>query len=399
MLDHVLTLNAGSSSVKFAFFAVAPQGSPQGPLLVASGQAEGLGAEPRFHARTVDGESWETALPTGDHADAMRAIVDWLDGSCAGSRVLAVGHRVVHGGNTYAAPVVVDDEVLSALESLEPLAPLHQPHNVAGIRAARAAFTGVPQIACFDTAFHRGHDFVNDAYALPRSFYERGLRRFGFHGLSYEFVARRLRTLDPVRAEQRVIIAHLGNGASLCALRNGRSIATTMGFSALEGLPMGTRCGRIDPGLLLYLLKNDKMSVESLTRLLYRESGLLGLSGLSQDMRTLEASDAVQSREAIDYFVHHVRTEIAALTAALQGLDALVFTGGIGEHSAYVRASVVDGLAWLGLRLEADANDQNALSISSSQSRIPVYVIQTDEESMIACHTINAAGLVRMAAA
>ncbi len=395
MSEHLLTLNAGSSSVKFALFAI----EPEGPHLVASGQAEGLGAEPRFRARVVGGVASDAMLASSDHQGAIAAIVAWLGKAFPHAVVAAVGHRVVHGGVSFAAPISVDDAILDALAALVPLAPLHQPHNLNGIKAARAAFPGVRQIACFDTAFHRGHDFLNDVYALPRELYDRGLRRFGFHGLSYEFVARRLREVDPLNAGRRIVIAHLGNGASLCALKDGRSVASTMGFSALEGLPMGTRCGRIDPGLLLYLLEHDKLSVEDLSTLLYRNSGLLGLSGLSQDMRTLEAADSVRAREAIDYFVYHIRMEIAALAAALQGLDSLVFTGGIGEHSARVRASVVTGLEWLGLTLDEEANKKNSLLVSSSASRAPVYVIATDEESMIARHTIDAAGLARAAAA
>jgi acetate kinase len=395
MANHLITLNAGSSSVKFGLFAI----ESTGPRLVASGQAEGLGADPKFHARIDGGASHEMTLADGDHAGALRAIVSWLDETFAQAKIVAVGHRVVHGGVTYAQPAVIDDAVLAALEKLIPLAPLHQPHNLAGIKAARAAFPQAPQIACFDTAFHRGHDFLNDVYALPRVYYDKGVRRFGFHGLSYEFIARRFRRLEPSRADGRIVVAHLGNGASLCGMIGGRSVASTMGFSALEGLPMGTRCGRIDPGLLLYLLEQEKMSVAELTRLLYRESGLLGLSGLSQDMRTLEASTSPQAREAIDYFVHHIRMEIAGLVAALRGLDTLIFTGGIGEHSARVRASVVKGLSWLGMDLDGEANARNALVISGPASRVPVYVVATDEEAMIARHTIDAAGLTRAKAA
>lgn len=395
MTQHLITLNAGSSSIKFGLFAV----ESNIPQLVASGQAEGLGAEPLFHARVAGGPSNKISLSEGDHNGALRAIVSWLGETFAQAEIAAVGHRVVHGGVTYAQPAVVDEDVLASLEKLIPLAPLHQPHNLAGIRAARAAFPGVPQVACFDTAFHRGHDFLNDVYALPRSYYEAGLRRFGFHGLSYEFIARRFRKIEPSRADGRIVVAHLGNGASLCGMTGGRSVASTMGFSALEGLPMGTRCGRIDPGLLLYLLEKEKMSVEDLTNLLYRNSGLLGLSGLSQDMRTLEASGAPQAREAIDYFVHQIRIEIAGLVAALRGIDTLIFTGGIGEHSANVRASVVTGLTWLGMDLDQEANARNSRIISTPASRVPVYVIATDEEAMIARHTVDAAGLVRAKAA
>jgi len=256
----------------------------------------------------------------------------------------------------------------------------------------------VPQVACFDTAFHRGHAFVNDAYALPRDYYRRGLRRFGFHGLSYEFIAHRLREIDPTAACGRVVVAHLGNGASLCAMQDGRSVATTMGFSALEGLPMGTRCGAIDPGLLLYLLEHEKMSVAALTRLLYSESGLLGLSELSQDMRALETSDSPQAKEAIAYFAHRVKMEIAALAATMNGLDALIFTGGIGEHSARLRAAALDGLGWLGASLDDEANARGETRISDQNSHVPVYVSPTDEEAMIARHAMETTGLARVAA-
>lgn len=395
MGSHLITLNSGSSSVKFGLFSV----ESDGQRLVASGQAEGLGAEPLFHACVVGGVLHDATLDAADHAGALKAIVSWLAETFPQAEIAAVGHRVVHGGVTYSQPVVVDDAVLAELERLIPLAPLHQPHNLEGIKTAREAFPGIPQVACFDTAFHRGHDFLNDVYALPRRFYEDGLRRFGFHGLSYEFIARRFRLIDPSRADSRIVVAHLGNGSSLCGMIAGRSVASTMGFSALEGLPMGTRSGRVDPGLLLYLLEQKKMSVMELTRLLYRESGLLGLSGLSQDMRTLEVSEAPEAREAIDYFVHHIRMEIAALVAALRGVDSLIFTGGIGEHSAMVRADVVTGLAWLGMDLDGEANARNATVISTPASRVPVYVISTDEEAMIARHTIDTAGLIRAKAA
>ena len=389
MDDHVVTLNAGSSSVKFALFAI----GSDWPRLLADGEVEGLGATPLFSARGGGGAAQEAPLKGADHNAAIAAILDWIARAFPDASIAAIGHRVVHGGLRFAAPVIVDDEVLSQLRDLIPLAPLHQPHNLAGLMAARAAFPGVPQIACFDTAFHRGHDFVNEAYALPRAYYDRGLRRFGFHGLSYEYVARRLRAIDPARAEGRAIIAHLGNGASLCALQGGRSIATTMGFTALDGLPMGTRCGQIDPGALLYLLQNDSMSAERLAQMLYHESGLLGLSGLSQDMRVLEASDSPGAREAIDYFVHRIRMGIGALTAALGGVDALVFTAGIGEHSARVRAGVVAGLDWLGFALNREANARHDRIISSATSRSPVYVIPTDEEAMIAYHASRTVGL------
>ncbi len=394
MADRVVTLNAGSSSVKFALFAA----DADWPRLIVSGAVEGLAAKPRFRAAIVDGGASDSRLADKlTHKQAIAAIFEWLEEAYPVVAVSAIGHRVVHGGLRFAAPVIVDAEVLAELRQLTPLAPLHQPHNLAGIEGAKEAFPHVPQVACFDTAFHRGHAFVDDAYALPYSYYERGLRRFGFHGLSYEYISRRLRMIDPIQAEGGVIVAHLGNGASLCAMKGGRSIATSMGFSALEGLPMGTRCGQIDPGLLLYLLQSEGMAPEELSHLLYERSGLLGLSGVSHDMRTLEASQEPRAQAAIAYFVHRIKVEIAALAAALGGLDALVFTAGIGENSPRVRAGVVEGLGWLGLALDAAANARNDLLISAPQSRIPVFVTPTDEEAMIARHTIETTGLTAAA--
>ncbi|HYA79890.1 MAG TPA: acetate kinase, partial [Methylocystis sp.] len=287
MSDHVLTLNAGSSSVKFALYAV-EVGWPQ---RVAHGQVEGIGAGARFAAE-ARGEPHEQPVAAADHWAAVHVVLGWIEATFPEIVVAALGHRVVHGGLNYAAPAIIDHNMLEELKALAPLAPLHQPHSIEGIEAARAAFPSTPQVACFDTSFHRGHQFVNDAYALPRDYYERGLRRFGFHGLSYEFIAHRMREIDPVLACGRVIIAHLGAGASLCAMKDGRSVASSMGFSALEGLAMATRCGEVDPGLLLYLLDHEKLPVEELAHLLYERSGLKGLSGISGDMRVLESSDA-----------------------------------------------------------------------------------------------------------
>ncbi|MBM3563098.1 MAG: acetate/propionate family kinase [Alphaproteobacteria bacterium] len=390
MADRVVTLNAGSSSVKFALFAA----DADWPRLIVTGAIEGLGAKPRFRVDVVDGEAHDAPLGRKlTHRRAIAAIFEWIEDAYPAAAISAIGHRVVHGGLRFSAPVIVDAETLTALREFIPLAPLHQPHNLAGIEGACEAFPHVPQVACFDTAFHRGHAFVDDAYALPYSYYERGLRRFGFHGLSYEYIARRLRAIDPIHAEGGVIVAHLGNGASLCAMKGGRSIATTMGFSALEGLPMGTRCGEIDPGLLLYLLESEGMTPDELSHLLYERSGLLGLSGLSHDMRALEASEEPRAQAAIAYFIHRTKMEIAALTAVIGGLDALVFTAGIGERSPRVRAGVVEGLAWLGLALDATANARNNPIVSASRSRVPVFVTPTDEEAMIARHTIETAGL------
>ncbi len=390
MNGHVVTLNAGSSSVKFALF-VAATGWPR---LVAHGEIEALGEAPRFKAEIVGDAGRDEAIEAPDHEAAIRLILRWIETAFPDIAIEAIGHRIVHGGVYYAAPAIVDQKMLAELRMLEPLAPLHQPHNLAGVDAARAAFPHAPQVACFDTAFHRGHPFVNDAYALPRDYYERGIRRFGFHGLSYEYIARRMREIEPVIACGRVIVAHLGAGASLCAMKDGRSVASTMGFSALEGLPMGTRCGAIDPGLLLFLLDHDGMSTADLSHLLYERSGLKGLSGLSHDMRALEASDTPQAQEAIAYFVNRIRMEIGALAAALSGVDALVFTAGIGEHSARIRAGVLAGMQWLGLQLNVEANWRGATQISVPSSK-PVFVLPTNEEMMIAHHTIEVAGVAR----
>lgn len=390
LLRHqILTFNAGSSSIKFALFAPAAEGVD----LLASGQVDGLGSTTRFHAKVGDSIQISHELSAGNHIEAMQSIVVWLREAFPKTTIVGIGHRIVHGGTHYCEPVPIDAALLKNLESFIPLAPLHQPHNIAGVQAAQKAFPNVCQVACFDTAFHRGHDFVNEAYALPRKYYDQGLRRFGFHGLSYEYIVRRLQTVNPLHANGRVIVAHLGNGVSLCAMKDGRSIASTMGFSALEGLPMGTRCGAIDPGLLLYLLEHEQLSVRELSGLLYRQSGLLGLSGLSNDMRILEASENPEAKQAIDYFVHSVCLNIASMAATIGGIDLIVFTGGIGENSASIRAAVIKQLSWLGISLSIDANNRHAEQISDKSSSITVYRLSTDEEMMIALHTMAIASL------
>lgn len=390
LLRHqILTFNAGSSSIKFALFAPAAEGVD----LLASGQVDGLGSTTRFHAKVGDSIQISHELSAGNHIEAMQSIVVWLREAFPKTTIVGIGHRIVHGGTHYCEPVPIDAALLKNLESFIPLAPLHQPHNIAGVQAAQKAFPNVCQVACFDTAFHRGHDFVNEAYALPRKYYDQGLRRFGFHGLSYEYIVRRLQTVNPLHANGRVIVAHLGNGVSLCAMKDGRSIASTMGFSALEGLPMGTRCGAIDPGLLLYLLEHEQLSVRELSGLLYRQSGLLGLSGLSNDMRILEASENPEAKQAIDYFVHSVCLNIASMAATIGGIDLIVFTGGIGENSASIRAAVIKQLSWLGISLSIDANNRHAEQISDETSTITVYRLSTDEEMMIALHTMTIASL------
>jgi acetate kinase len=396
LANLVLTLNAGSSSLKFAAFAVANGGALNA---LASGQIEGLGATPKGSVKSASGEQDELEIDPShgrvDHYAAMGAILSWLRRGDYDRSVAAVGHRVVHGGPDFVQPMAIDADALAKLKRLIPLAPLHQPHNIAGIEAAMQAFPGTPQVACFDTAFHRSHPFVSDTFALPRSYYDEGVRRYGFHGLSYEYIMRKLRSIAPQVAREDVVIAHLGNGASMCAVHDGRSIASTMGFTALDGLPMGTRCGQLDPGVLLYLMTEKKMSADAISDLLYKNSGLKGMSGISQDMRELEASDSPAAREAIAYFVARIRRELGGLAATVEGIEAIVFTGGIGEHSWRVREAVLKGMEWMGADLDGEANRASAQIISSRSSRTIVFVLPTDEERMIAEHTVATAGVVQ----
>ncbi len=375
MTRAVLTLNAGSSSVKFALFG-------EGDRHLASGMADRIG--PQGTLRLLGAERQVLPSVAGDlttHEGAIRAAIDSFRAAHPGLDLQAVGHRVVHGGAHHAGPVLVTGAVLDALQALAAYAPLHQPHNLAGIAAAMAAFADVPQVACFDTAFHRGQPWVNDTYALPRAYYDDGVRRYGFHGLSYQYVAG---VLPPEVAQGRVVVAHLGNGASMCALFEGRSVASTMGFSALDGLAMGTRCGQIDPGVLLYLMDKKGMTPAEISDLLYRQSGLLGLSGLSNDMRTLEASDALEAQEAIAYFAARCQREIGSLAAALGGLDALVFTGGIGENASRVRADICAGMGWAGIVADPARNAEPEGVISPDGAKVTVLVIPTNEELVIA---------------
>ncbi|MEQ8400452.1 MAG: acetate/propionate family kinase [Roseitalea porphyridii] len=374
----ILTLNAGSSSIKFAVFAPGEE-----PALRASGQVENL--SPTQQTRLIveaDGERQRADIDANDHAGALAAILDHADRLFGDATVAGVGHRVVHGGTDFTVPTLLQPDTIAALRALEPLAPLHQPHNLACVEAAAAAFPDALQIACFDTAFHRTHPFVNDTFALPRQWFDRGVRRYGFHGLSYEFITSEIARTEPELATGRVVIAHLGNGASMCAVRDGRSVGSTMGFTALDGLPMGTRCGQIDPGVLLYMMQHEGMSADAIADLLYRESGLKGLSGLTHDMRTLEASDDPRAAEAIDYFVFRIRRELGGMSAVLGGLDALVFTGGIGENSARVRREVCEGMEWLGIAIDDDMNAGNARDIGTD--RVRVMVIPTNEELVMA---------------
>ena len=392
MAEQILTLNAGSSSIKFALFAIDDDPSAETHLEeLARGQIEGLGATPHLRAKDSGGEELAhrdyTAAEMADHEAALGAILDLLDSEFPDAKVTAVGHRVVHGGMDFAEPMVAGPDVMQALEKLVPLAPLHQPHNLSGIRAAHACFPAATQVACFDTAFHRRHPWVNDTFALPRDLYDDGIRRYGFHGLSYEYVAEEMSKRAPEQAAGRMVVAHLGNGASLCAIREGRSVGSTMGFTALDGLPMGTRCGQLDPGVVLYLMSEKGMGYDEISDLLYAQSGLKGLSGISNDMRELEASGAAETEQTIEYFVNRIRREIGALATTVGGLDALVFCGGIGEHSIRIRDEVAAGFDWLGLKLDPDRNGEAAPVISADDSAIKVFIVPTDEEVMIARHT------------
>lgn len=386
--ELVLVINAGSSSLKFRLFEAAGAGEP---TVLLSGRIEGIGVRPRFTAEDESGAALAriTAEVGLGHHGAMRLLIDWLDERLGERGIAIVGHRVVHGGAQHAAPVLVDDRVMRELRTMVPLAPLHQPHNLDAIDAVAAAYPGVPQVACFDTAFHRGHPWVADTYALPRHFFDEGLRRYGFHGLSYEYIAKELARIAPAVAKGRVVAAHLGNGASCCAMLAGRSIDSTMGFTALDGLPMGTRSGQIDPGVLLHLIDARGLDSAAIATLLYHDSGLKGLSGISSDMRDLEASDRPEAAEAIAYFAYRARREIGALAAALEGLDGLVFTAGIGEHGHAVRARICRGLGWLGVELDEAANARNAPVVSTASSAVEVRVVPTDEERMIALHALR----------
>ena len=371
----ILTLNAGSSSIKFAVYEAGDE-----PRALASGQIDRLGPEARLILST-DGAPESRDVAASDHAAGVAAILEAIRPVLHGREVTGVGHRVVHGGTEFDAPAELTEAVRARLAELIPLAPLHQPHNLAGVDAALAAFPQARQVGCFDTAFHRGHPFVNDTFALPRRLYEEGVRRYGFHGLSYEYISGRLARDYPELHAGRVVVAHLGNGASMCALSGGRSVGSTMGFSALDGLPMGTRCGQVDPGVLLYLMDRG-MGADEISHMLYKESGLKGMSGVSHDMRTLLASDAPEAAEAIDYYVFRIRRELGAMAAVLGGLDGVVFTGGVGEHAAPIRARVLDGMGWLGLAADAEANTADAREIGAAA--VPVLVIPTDEERVIA---------------
>jgi len=380
----IFVINAGSSSIKFAIYATGEERSVEA---VFDGEISSIGASPQLKVKSASGETLEKRpASAADHKEAIAEIFAWVSGRLGAEVTFdGVGHRVVHGGERYSAPVLIDAQALDALNDLIPYAPLHQPHNVAGIRAVCTTAPGLRQVACFDTAFHQSQSALAYTFALPREFAAKGLRRYGFHGLSYEYVASRLEQLG--EAQGKIIVAHLGNGASLCAIENGVSVASTMGFSTLDGLIMGTRPGNLDPGVVLHLLREEGMTTEEVSTLLYNRSGLLGLSGISSDMRILLESDDPAARQAVDLFVYRIAREVGSLAAAMGGLDRIVFTGGIGENAPEIRKRVSLLAAWLGFDLDPEANLRNASCISKPRSAKSLWVIPTDENLMIARHT------------
>lgn len=388
----VAVINAGSSSIKFSMFAVV-DGALQ---LQTRCLLEGLNTSPKFLAKDAAGvelarQGWGDGVVLG-HAGGLQHLLGFVQQQFPQMNLLGLGHRVVHGGQHFIAPIRLDNAVVQALKTLAPLAPLHQPHNLAPIEMALASAPDLPQVACFDTAFHRRNPEVAQMFALPYELHEAGVRRYGFHGLSYEYIASVLPSLAPQAAAGKAVVLHLGNGASACAMEAGRGVASTMGFTALDGLPMGTRCGSVDAGVLLYLMDQRGMNARAIEKMLYEQSGLLGVSGLSSDMRVLLASEAPRARLAVDLFVYRIQREIGSLAAALGGLGALVFTAGIGENSAEVRRRVAAGLGWLGVALDDAANQAGGPAIGQAGSRCAVWVIPTDEELMIARHTLDVLG-------
>lgn len=393
MDDYALVLNAGSSSLKFSVFQRPAGGGWRQP---ARGQIEGIGTAPRLRVKdgeggTVADEKVDTWVRDG--RDAVDVLAVWLRANFGGARVLGVGHRVVHGGVWFTTPTVVDRHILAHLYELVPLAPLHQPYNLAAIEAVFARLPDVPQVACFDTSFHRGQPPVAEVVPLPRDLCKAGVQRYGFHGLSYEYVASVLPEVAPEIASGRVVVAHLGSGASMCALQEGKSVDSSLGFTALDGLCMGTRPGALDPGVVLYLLQSLSLSPKDIETVLYKKSGLLGISGISNDMRDLLGRGEPEARLAVDYFVYRAAKEIGALTAVLGGIDGLVFTAGIGENSAEVRRRVCEASRWLGLELDAEANERRGPRISTPESKVSAWVVPTDEELMIARHMGSLLGL------
>jgi acetate kinase len=387
--DTILVVNAGSSSIKFQLFSIGQGGEL---LRLLKGQIDGIGVRPRLATKGPEGKSLlDKAWDAGEVPDvpaALGKVVELLRAEI-GALPVAVGHRVVHGGPDYSAPMLVDVSLVERLEAFSPLAPLHQPNNLAPIRTLLERHPQLPQVACFDTAFHRGHPQLADHYALPESLYREGVRRYGFHGLSYEYIASRLAAVAPDIAGGRVVVAHLGSGASMSALLEGKSVESTMGFTALDGLPMGTRPGQLDAGIVLYLLAEKSMSASEVERFLYHDCGLKGLSGISNDVRDLLASTDRRAKFALDYFVYRIALFTGMLAAAMNGIDAFVFTAGVGENAPRIREAVAQRLAWLGLEFDADANAENKTIVSRQDSRVACYVIPTDEELMIAKHTLR----------
>jgi len=395
MDDYALVLNAGSSSLKFCVFQ-RPVG--QSWRLEARGQIEGIGTSPRLSVKDANGESLARQdVNVSDGREAVEALAAWLRSKYGGSKVLGVGHRVVHGGARFKGPTILNQQVLEELRQLIPLAPLHQPYNLAAIEAAFERLPGVPQVACFDTSFHRGQPAVAELIPLPRGLRQAGLQRYGFHGLSYEYIASVLPEVAPAIAKGRVIVAHLGSGASMCALKEGKSVDSTLGFTALDGLCMGTRPGALDPGVVLHLFQGLNLSAKDVETLLYKKSGLFGISGISNDMRDLLGRREPEARLAVDYFVYRAAREIGALTAVLGGLDGLVFTAGIGENSPEIRERICDSSSWLGIELDDAANSDHSARISTNRSKVSVWVIPTNEELMIARHTGSLLGLAKAA--
>jgi acetate kinase len=386
-LKCVVVINAGSSSIKFSLLTGLDSGTLRS---IAHGEIEAIGTAPHFFAEDSHGQRlgdrrWDSRT---SHEDLLGHLIAWIESHLGPNRLTAAGHRVAHGGLSYTAPRLVTADVLADLRALIPLAPLHQPHNLAPIEALAARHPGLPQVACFDTAFHATNSRVSRIYGLPAALTDEGVWRFGFHGLSYEYIAGELQKIDSNSAAGRVIVAHFGSGASMCALVGGKSVAATMGFSGLDGLPMGTRCGVLDPGVILYLLQEKQMSADAIESLLYQQSGLLGVSGISNDVRDLLASNDARAREAIDLFVYRAAREIGSLAAAASGVDALVFTAGIGEHAAEIRAGICEQSAWLGVRVDPESNRTGGPRISAADSAVSVWVIPTNEELMVARHTL-----------
>ena len=398
-MKAVLILNAGSSSLKFALFPMTPKLADMPRL---SGQVEGIGAEPLMHAKdNSSGERFTEALAVppdtdqnGQHRLALEFIFNWINRHSPGVEIVAAGHRIVHGGDHYGAPVVLTPEVVAELETLIPLAPLHQPHNLRAIKSLFSLMPDVRQVGCFDTAFHRTRLPVAERFPVPRALFNEGVKRYGFHGLSYEYVARQLPDLlGEEKARGGIVIAHLGNGASMCALRDGLSRDTSMGFTAVDGLMMGTRTGSLDPGVILHLVEQKGMDAKALSNLIYKQSGLLGVSGISQDMRVLLESDEDSAREAVELFCYRAACMVGQLSMASGGLEALVFTGGIGEHAAPIRARIAEWLAWTGLSLYPAANQRHATRVHTKDSKVEVLVVPTNEEWMIGHHAVNLLGL------